>query len=130
VPLFRISGTDDTAVLEVTEDRAMRFVLIGEDGEYGANTFDFPPNGYADLSLRNLTQYGYYEITAQPSGPVGFLRSTHTDADWHTTPAPLEWLGSDAKARRVGVSLEHLEGLDMPLCQQLAAAAARRASGS
>ena len=128
VPLFRIAGTEDTALLEVTEDREMRFVLVGSDGEYGANTFDFPPNGYADLNLRNLTQYGFYEITAKPSGPVGFLRSTRTDDDWHTTPAPLEWLGDPADARRVGVSIEHLRGLDMPLCEQLdeAAAAAGR----
>jgi hypothetical protein len=128
VPLFRIAGTEDTALLEVTEDREMRFVLVGSDGEYGANTFDFPPNGYADLNLRNLTQYGFYEITAKPSGPVGFLRSTRTDDDWHTTPAPLEWLGDPADARRVGVSVEHLRGLDMPLCEQLdeAAAAAGR----
>ncbi len=121
VPLFRISGTQDTALLEVTEDREMRFVLVGADGEYGANTFAFPPNGYADLDLRNLTQYGYYEITASPSGPVGFLRSTRTDEDWYTTPAALEWLGTAAEARRVGVRIEHLEGLDMPLCQALAA---------
>ncbi len=125
VPLFRVSGTEDTAVLEVTEDRQMRFVLIGADGEYGANTFAFPPNGYADLNLRNLTQFGFYEITASPSGPVGFLRSTRTDDEWHTTPAPLEWLGTDTAARKVGVSLEHVDGLDMPLCQQLAAAATR-----
>lgn len=123
VPLFRVAGTEDTALLEVTEDRELRFVLVGADGEYGANTFVFPPNGYADLNLRNLTQYGYYEISAMPSGPVGFLRSTRTDEDWHTRPAPLEWLGSDAAARKVGISLEHLEGLDMPLCQELAAGA-------
>lgn len=124
VPLFRITGTEDTALLEVTEDRELRFVLVGSDGEYGANTFVFPPNGYADLNLRNLTQYGFYEITAKPSGPVGFLRSTRTDDDWHTTPAPLEWLGSPADAKKVGVSIEHLRGLDMPLCEQLDEAAA------
>lgn len=120
VPLFRISGTQDTAVLEVTAERQLRFVLIGPDGEYGANSFDFPPNGYADLNLRNLTRYGYYEITAEPSGPVGFLRSTRTDEEWFTSPAPLEWLGTAAAAREVGVSVEHLDGLDMPLCQELA----------
>ena len=120
VPLFGVTGTDDVALLEVTENRELRFVLVGANGEYGANTFVFPPNGYADLNLRNLTQYGYYEITAMPSGPVGFLRSTRTDDDWHTTPAPLEWLGSDRAARRVGVRVEHLEGLDMPLCHELA----------
>ena len=72
VPLFRIAGTEDTALLEVTEDRELRFVLVGSDGEYGANTFVFPPNGYADLNLRNLTQYGFYEVFGQalpaPSG--------------------------------------------------------------
>ena len=119
VPLFRITGTEDTALLEVTDDRELRFVLVGSDGEYGANTFVFPPNGYADLNLRNLTQYGFYEISAKPSGPVGFLRSTRTDDDWHTTPARLEWLGNPADAKKVGVSIEHLEGLDMPLCEQL-----------
>lgn len=129
VPLFRITGTGDTAVLEVTEDRDLRFVLIGDDGEYGANTFDFPPNGYADLDLRNQTQYGFYEITAEPSGPVGFLRSTRTDDDWVTFPAPLEYLGTDDAARKVGVSLEPLQGLDMPLCQELYTAA-RAAGGS
>ena len=103
VPLFRIAGTEDTALLEVTEDRELRFVLVGSDGEYGANTFVFPPNGYADLNLRNLTQYGFYEVSAKPSGPVGFLRSTRTDDDWHTTPAPLEWLGKPADAKKVGV---------------------------
>ena len=123
VPLFRIAGTQDAVVLEVTDAREMRFVLSGSDGEYGANSFEFPPNGYADLNLRNLTQYGFYEITAQPSGPVGFLRSTWTDDDWTTSPAPLRWVGRDAEARRVGVSLEHLEGLDMPLCEELATAA-------
>ena len=128
VPLFRISGTEDTALLEVTSDRELRFVLVGADGEYGANTFVFPPNGYADLNLTNLTQYGFYEIDAEPSGPVGFLRSTRTDDDWRTAPAPLEWLGTGAAARKVGVTLEHLEGLDMPLCQDLAATA--RADGS
>lgn len=125
VPLFRIAGTADTAMLEVTADREMRFVLSGDDGEYGANTFDFPPNGYADLNLRNLTQFGFYEITADPSGPVGFLRSTRADEDWHTSPAPLVWLGTEAAARSVGVSVERLEGLDMPLCQDLADAASR-----
>ncbi|CUR58898.1 membrane hypothetical protein [metagenome] len=124
VPLFRITGTQDTAVLEVTRERDMRFVLSGPDGEYGANTFEFPPNGYADLNLRNLTQYGFYEISAEPSGPVGFLRSTRTDDDWHTHPAGLTWLGNAAAARKVGVSVEHLEGLDMPLCEELAADAA------
>lgn len=123
VPLFRIAGTGDSAVLEVTEDRMMRFVLIGDDGEYGANTFEFPPNGYVDLNLRNLTQYGFYEISGAPSGPVGYLRSTRTDDEWRTWPARLQWLGSESAARRVGVSLERLEGLDMPLCSQLAARA-------
>ena len=123
VPLFRISGTQDTALLEVTKDRELRFVLSGSDGEYGANAFDFPPNGYADLNLRNLTQYGFYEIIAEPSGPVGFLRSTRTDDDWHTAPATLEWLGTSSAASKVGVSVEHLDGLDMPLCQALAARA-------
>lgn len=123
VPLFRIAGTEDSAALEVTEDRKLRFVLTGADGEYGANAFDFPPNGYADLNLRNLTQFGYYEITAQPSGSVGFLRSTRTGEDWHTAPARLEWLGSATAAREVGVTVEHLDGLDMPLCEELAARA-------
>jgi hypothetical protein len=134
VPLFGIAGTEDAAALEVTDDRELRFVLIGTDGEYGANTFDFPPHGYADLNLRNLTQYGFYEITAMPSGPVGFLRSTRTDEDWHTQPAPLEWLGSSPSARReaeeMGVSIERLTGLDMPLCEELAADAARDPSRS
>lgn len=129
VPLFRITGTDDTALLEVTEDREMRFVLVGSDGEYGANTFVFPPTGHADLNLRNLTQFGFYEITAAPSGPVGYLRSTRTDDDWHTTPAPLTWLGDPAQARKVGVSIEHLRGLDMPLCEQLDEAAAAAGRG-
>lgn len=101
----------------------MRFVLIGDDGEYGANSFAFPPNGYVDLNLRNLTQFGFYEISGSPSGPVGFLRSTRTDDDWVTTPAPLQWIGDDAAARRAGVAIERLEGLDMPLCSELAARA-------
>lgn len=123
VPLFRIEGTQDAVLLEVTDERELRFVLTGADGEYGANPFDFPPSGHADLDLRNQTQFGYYEISAMPSGPVGFLRSTATDDDWYTRPAPLEWIGSDLAAERVGVSLEQLEGLDMPLCEELAGAA-------
>jgi hypothetical protein len=129
VPLFRIAGTRDTAVLEVLPDRELRFVLIGDDGEYGANTFEFPPSGQADLDVRNLTQFGYYEISARPSGPVGFLRSTVTDEDWHTRPAPLQYIGSSVRAREVGVSIEHLEGQDPPLCTSLARAAGL-ASGS
>lgn len=124
VPLFRISGTQDTALLEVTEDRELRFVLSGSNGEYGANTFEFPPSGYADLNLRNVTQFGYYEISATPSGPVGYLRSTRTDDEWRTSPASLQWLGSQSLARNVGVDLEHIDGLDMPLCEELAARAA------
>ena len=87
VPLFRIAGTEDTALLEVTEDRELRFVLVGSDGEYGANTFVFPPNGYADLNLRNLTQYGFYEVSAKPSGPVG-LPPIHAGPTTTGTPPP------------------------------------------
>ena len=47
----------EEAMLEVTRERDMRFVLSGPDGEYGANTFEFPPNGYADLNLRNLAEF-------------------------------------------------------------------------
>lgn len=121
VPLFRIAGTLDTAALEVTTDKQLRFVLSGEDGEYGANLFDFPPNGYADLNMSNLPQFGYYEIAGSPSGTVGYLRSTLTDDDWHTRPAPLVYIGSAPVARSVGVEIEPLEGLDLPLCEDLAA---------
>ncbi|MCY7401775.1 MAG: hypothetical protein LH477_12650 [Nocardioides sp.] len=120
VPLFRISGTQDIAVLEVTTEKQLRFVLIGEDGEYGANLFDFPPSGYADLNLRNLPQFGYYEIAGSPSGTVGYLGSTVTDDDWYTRPAPLDYIGSATAASAVGVELQHLEGLDPTLCEGLA----------
>lgn len=122
VPLFRISGTQDRVELEVTEDRQLRFVLIGDDGEYGANIFEFPPNGYADLDVRNLTQFGYYEITADPSGHVGYLRSTVTerDGEWRTYPAPLAYIGSSSRAASAGVDLEHLEGGAPRLCTSIA----------
>ena len=129
VPLFEIVGTGDRASLEVTPENELRFVLTGADGEYGANTFAFPPNGYADLNLVNRTQFGYYEIFAAPSGPVGYLRSTSTDEDWVTSPAPLRWIGSSAQAATVGVSLERIPGLDMPLCSELAGAASSAGGG-
>lgn len=121
VPLFRIPGNDDAIMLEVTKDKTMRFILIGTNGEYGGNDLVFPPSGYIQLGVRNRTGDGYYEIAAEPGGVIGFLSSRYTDDDWFAEPAVIGPSLSAQDARKVGVRVEQIASLDLPLCESLAA---------
>jgi hypothetical protein len=125
VTLFEIPQTDESVSLVVDEDdQELRVVLEAPDGESGGAWLSFPPEGFVQLSVRNLTGFGAYEVSVTPSGVVGYLHSTHTDDDWVTHPAQVEVRTDQAaSARRLGLEIDQTDTLALPLCHDLAATA-------
>lgn len=108
--------------LEVDPDEGLRIVVDGVDDETESTWVEFPPQGYVQVSVRNRTDFGVYEVMMSPGGVVGYLRSTYFDDDWIHHPGELVRT-QQPDAGSLGVRLEEAETLPLPFCSSLSARA-------
>ncbi|GAA5152964.1 hypothetical protein GCM10023340_34180 [Nocardioides marinquilinus] len=117
--LFEVPQTQQRVLLEVDDDEQLRVVLRDPDGEAGGAWVSLPPEGYLQVTLRNLTELGAWQVTGSAGGFVGYVSSTYIDDDWISHPTDLVDGTSDDAAERLGVRLEDVATLDLPLCRSL-----------
>jgi hypothetical protein len=118
--LFEVRGTGEQIAVEVTPQRELRFVLVGADGEHGAPPFSLAPGGSVLLGIRNQTEHNQYSIVASPGGQVGYLRSAYFTSEWISKPADLVPRHDAREAASIGLEVDHVDGLALPLCTRLA----------
>lgn len=122
--LLEISGAEPQTVdIEVLDSREARFVARVGDRSITGDWFEVPTDGEVSLGLKNLLQYGFYRMESDPGGTVGFVESVYFDDDWNSQPALVEPAFDQPHLTSLGIDVRRRDGLDIPLCQEVAARA-------
>lgn len=99
-----------------------RAQVVTDDGTFSGPWFDVLPPGEVRIGLRDLPGLGYAEVTTNPGGFVGYLRSFEWGDDWISRPIDLETtLDADVRAAAAdrGVGLAEARGLPPSTCGRL-----------
>lgn len=105
--------------LRLNSSGEARVELDNEGGTYPGDWFDLLEPRQVRVGIRDLPQYGYAEVSSNPGGFRGLLRSFQWD-DWVSRPTRVQPVAHDAsELRRLGVSLHTEEGLAPSLCERI-----------
>jgi hypothetical protein len=119
--LLEVRGAKEQTIdVEVLDSREARIVARIGDRTVSGEWFEIPTDGRVTLGLRNLLQYGLYRIESTPGGPVGFVESVYFDEDWNSLPALVEPALDEPHLASLGIEVERQQGLDLPLCREVA----------
>ena len=131
VEILRISGAQEQAVvLELRRDRLARGILVKGEEEIEGPLFEIPTDGSFAIGIRNLLDLGYFRIETTPGAPFGYTESVYFDDDWDSLPSLAEDSYDDTSLAAVGLRVTPEWGLQIPLCERLAARAGVETSGS
>ncbi len=121
VRLFEVDGNAArSVVMETTRDGRGRIRLDNEDGSWFGQYFRPAPGEVVRVGLRTDSDVGYLEVTSTPGGFVGYLPVQEYRTDWISRINEVHTLVDAPTVDPTGVRLAPAEGLDLPLCEQIA----------
>lgn len=125
VRLMRVQTSKPRSVWLQTSRRGQaRIQLVNETGTYSGPWFDVIAPREVRVGIRDLPDLGYAEVSSNPGGYVGLVRTFEWGQDWVSTP--VEIVPADPDRREldaIGISLRIEGGLTPRLCAQIRDAA-------
>lgn len=103
-----------------------RVQIVNETGTFTGAWFDLLPPGRVRIGVKDLPGLGYAEVSANPGGFVGLVRSFVWDDDWVSQPVDVEpAFDAEVRAEQAerGVTLDEGRGLDPSTCTRVRDAA-------
>jgi hypothetical protein len=96
-------------------------VIDGPEGRTKGFWFELPGRSSVRIGLRTLSDLGYVEVTSTPGGFAGFVPIVEWSASWHARPGTVDYdLPVPRTASSLGLTVEPLAGVPLPLCVRLA----------
>ena len=114
------TATPGSVWLQTTDDGQARVLLENETGRYYGPLFDVLEPRTVRIGIRDAPELGYAEVTSNPGGWTGYLRSFQWDEDWVSKLVDIR--PADVSAgdlRRLGLHVESVPGIEPPLCRTL-----------
>lgn len=104
-----------------------RVQLVNETGTFSGGWFDLVAPREIRIGIRDLAELGYAEVSSNPGGYVGLMRTFEWGDDWISSPTELEFVQPPAgELAALGVEMSTGFGLAPPLCTRIAATARGR----
>ena len=123
--LAEVSGSPERTVeLEADGKGRLRLVVADDLGRAAGPWFDIPRYSPVRIGMRNLTEFGSFELSSSPGGLAGYVPSAYFDEDWNGVLAEVRVDPDQEALRRLGVSVDEGEGLPLTLCESIETAAA------
>jgi hypothetical protein len=119
--LLEVTGAQTQTVdVEVLDNREARIVVRIGDRTVSGETFEIPSDGRFTLGLKNLLDLGFYRVESTPGGVAAFVESVYFDSDWNSIPALVEPAYDETHLASLGLAVQAKQGLDIPLCREVA----------
>jgi hypothetical protein len=122
VGLFTVRASHTRTVsLQLSSSHRGRVVIDGPEGRTKGFWFELPGRSSVRIGLRTLSDLGYVEVTSTPGGFAGFVPIVEWSASWHARPGTVDYdLPVPRTASSLGLTVEPLAGVPLPLCVRLA----------
>lgn len=104
-----------------------RVQLVNETGTFSGEWFEILRPREIRVGIRDLGELGYAEVSSNPGGFVGLMRTFQWGDDWISSPTELEFVEPrSAELRALGVEMSTERGVAPPLCTRISATARER----
>jgi len=121
VQMMRVLTDKPRSVWLQTSRRGQaRVQLVNESGTYSGPWFDVPAPYQARVGIRDLAELGYAEVSSNPGGYVGLVRTFEWGQDWVSSPVEIVATEPDPRElEAVGLRLRTDRGLTPSLCGEI-----------
>jgi hypothetical protein len=97
-----------------------RIQLVNETGTFSGTWFEILQPAVVRVGIRDLAGIGYAEVSSNPGGYVGLMRTFEWGEDWISSPTELIAVEpSPGELHALGIELETSLGPVPPLCREI-----------